>query len=135
MLYTRPSQRVHGLQLLRDGLRCESLEVDLHYNIYTIDLGHEPYLAIDGRHIRHDFTDVGVLAKMDTTWKGLVFQNIILDYFYTPNSWHALHFSERMYTIILPKLASKGAIAIGGEVWLPHIPCIQERIQRLWTSL
>ena len=72
---------------------------------------------------------------MDTTWKGLIFQSIILDYFYTPNSWHALHFSERMYTIILPKLAAKGAIAIGGEVWLPHIPCIQERIQRLWTSL
>ena len=69
MLYTRPSQRVHGLQLLRDGLRCESLEVNLHYNVYTIDLGHEPYLAIDGRHIRHDFTDDGVLFKMDTTWQ------------------------------------------------------------------
>ena len=72
---------------------------------------------------------------MDTTWRGLIFQNIILDYFYTPNFWHALHFSERTCTIILPILASKGAIAVGGEVWLPHIPCIQKRIQRLWTSM
>ena len=55
MLYTYPSQRVHGLQHLRDGLRCESLEVDLHYNVYTIDLGHDTCLAIEGRHIRHDF--------------------------------------------------------------------------------
>ena len=68
---------------------------------------------------------------MDSNWPGLIFHHIILDYFYTPNFWHALHFSERMYTIILPLLASKGAIPIGGEVWLPHIPCIQERLERL----
>jgi len=135
VIYTHPSQRVHGLQHLRDGLRCESIEVDGPYNVYTIDLGHEPCLAIEGRHIHHDFTDDGVLPKMDTTWPGLVFQHIILDYFYMPNSWHALHFSEQMYTIILPILASKGAIAIGGEVWLPHIPCIQERLDRLWALL
>ena len=40
-----------------------------------------------------------------------------------------------MYTVILPILASKGAIAVGGEVWLPHIPCIAERLCRLWSSL
>ena len=40
-----------------------------------------------------------------------------------------------MYTEILPILASKGAIPIGGEVWLPHIPCVKERLDRLWDSL
>ena len=135
MIYTLPEQRVHGLQHLRDGLRCASLEDDLDHTVYTIDLGHEPHLAIEGRHIRHDFTDEGVLANMDSNWPGLIFHHIVLYYFYTPNFRHALHFSERMYTIILPLLASKGAIPIGGEVWLPHIPCIQERLERLWTPL
>ena len=83
----------------------------------------------------HDFTDAGILAKMDQLWTGSVFQSIILDYFYTPNSWHEQHFSETMYTHILPILASKSAIPLGGEVWLPYIPCIEERIHRLWEHL
>ena len=81
MMYTLPSQREHGLQHLRDGLRCESLEVDLHHIVYTIDLRHEPHLAITGRDICHDFTDDGVLAKMDNNWPDIIFRHIIIDYF------------------------------------------------------
>ena len=84
-----------------------------HQLVYTIDTGHAPNLAVAGRHIQHDFTTAGVLEKMDRLWSGTVFQHIILDYFYTPNSWHKVHFSETMYTEILPILASKGAIPIG----------------------
>ena len=105
MLYTNPSQRKHKLQHLRDGLRCESLENNTTHLVYTIDIGHAPRLAVDGRHIMQDFTDAGVVAEMDRLWTGLVFQYIILDYFYTPNSWHEQYFSETIYTEVLPILS------------------------------
>ena len=47
-----------------------------------------------GRHIQHDFSDYGVLRKMDTTWEGVVFTHVIIDYFYTPNYWHEERFKE-----------------------------------------
>ena len=91
--------------------------------------------SMPGRHIQHDFSDYGVLRKMDTTWKGVVFTHIIVDYFYTPNSWHEERFKEDMYTSILPAMAKGGALSPDCEIWLPHIPCIQERLQRLRPQL
>ena len=73
MMYNLLTQTVQGLQHLHDGLRCASLEDDLHHTVHTIDLGHEPHLAIESRYIRDDFTDDGVLAKMDNNLPGLIF--------------------------------------------------------------
>ena len=97
---------IHKKQLLRDGIRCQSLHDNLHHSVYTIDTGHEARQAVAGKHICHDFTDVGVLEKMDRCWYGLTFQYIVLDYFYCPNTWHQQHFSETMYTTVLPVLAA-----------------------------
>ena len=68
---------------------------------------------------------------MDATWKGVVFSHVIIDYFYTPNSWHEQRFKEDMYTTVLPSMAKHGALSSDCEIWLPHISCIQERLQRL----
>ena len=40
-----------------------------------------------------------------------------------------------MYTVTLPILAAKGAIPLHGEVWLPNINCIGERLERLRDTL
>ena len=40
-----------------------------------------------------------------------------------------------MYTVTLPTLAGKGAIPLHGEVWLPNIRCIDNRLKRLKDSL
>jgi hypothetical protein len=116
-------------------MRCESLEKNAQQLVYTIDTGHAASLAVAGHHIQHDFTTAGVLEEMDRIWPGLVFHYIILDYFNTPNSWHKLHFLKTIYTEILPILAAEGAIPIGKEEGLPRIPCIEDRLNRLWDFL
>jgi hypothetical protein len=135
MVYTASSLLKSKLQLTRDGIRCRALERKEQVSVYTIDVGHDANKAEEGRHICHDFANVGLLEKMDRLWTGKSFKHIIMDYFYTPSAWHAERWSEKMYTITLPILAAKGAIPLHGEVWLPHIICIADRLERLWNDL
>jgi hypothetical protein len=72
---------------------------------------------------------------MDRQWSGQVFRHVIMDYFYTPSPWHEERWNEAMYTTILPIMAAKGAIPIHGEVWLPNIDCISDRLHRLSACL
>ena len=123
------------LQIGRDYYRCRALEMQQQQRVFTIDSGHFSENSMAGRHIQHDFSDYGVLRKMDTTWTGVVFTHVIIDYFYTPNSWHEERFKEDMYTSILPAMAKGGALSPDCEIWLPHITCIQDRLQRLRPQL
>jgi len=135
MVYTKSSLLNSKLQLTRDGIRCRVLEHTERVPVYTIDVGHTVDQAVDGRHIQQDFTKYSVLGEMDRRWSGKIFKHVIMDYFYTPSSWHAERWGEAMYTLILPTMAAKGAIPLGGEVWLPHIQCIAERLERLWKHM
>jgi hypothetical protein len=131
MVYTKDNLMRSKLQLTRDGIRCRALERTEHTTVHTIDVTHNVDQAVEGRHICHDFAKHGVLTSMDGQWSGKVFKHVIMDYFYTPDSWHAERWNEAMYTTTLPIMASKGAIPLDGEVWLPHIACIENRLKRL----
>jgi hypothetical protein len=128
MVYTRSELMNSKRQLTRDGIRCRALEHTEQVKVYTIDVTHNVDQAEEGRHISHDFARPGVPSEMDTCWSGKVFEHIIMDYFYTPSPWHAERWNETMYTVTLPILAAKGAIPLHGEVWLPNINCIGERL-------
>ena len=69
------------LQIGRDYYRCCALEAQRQQRVFTIDAGHFSENSMPGRHIQHDFSDYGVLRKMDTAWKGIVFSHVIIDYF------------------------------------------------------
>lgn len=135
MVYTADSYMRSKLQLTRDGIRCRALERSEQVAVYTIDVGHDVSQAQHGRYICYDFANIGLLGKMDEQWIGLTFRYILMDYFYTPSAWHAERWNEQMYTVTLPILAAKGPIPLHGEVWLPHINCIAERLDRLWEYL
>ena len=77
------------LQLTRGGIRCRALERTEHVSAYTIDTTHSVNQAEDGRHINQDFAKPGVLGEMDVRWPGRVFNQVVMDYFYTPSPWHA----------------------------------------------
>jgi hypothetical protein len=98
-------------------------------------VGHEASQTEHGRHICHDFANIGLLGKMDEQWIGKTFRYIVMDYLYTPRASHSERWNEQMYTGTLPITASKGVIPLNGEVWLPHIICIAERVDRLWNNL
>ena len=55
------------LQIGRDYFRCRALEEQQQQRVLTIDSGHFSENSMPGRHIQHDFSDYGVLRKMDTT--------------------------------------------------------------------
>ena len=122
-------------QLTRDGIRCRAFERTEQETVFTIDKNHNVDKGEEGRHICHDFGNHGVLRCMDRQWSGQVFQHVIIDYFYTPGAWHAERWNEAMYSVTLPIMAAKGAIPIHGEVWLPNIDCISDRLHRLSASL
>ena len=66
-----------------------------------------------------------IYGNDDSTTKGqLVSGFVIMDYFYTPNSWHEEHWKEETYTTTLRTLAKHGALRPGCEIWLPNIRCI-----------
>ena len=75
------------------------------------------------------------LVEMDKHWKGIAFSHVIMDYFYTPTSWHEEHWKEDMYTMTLNTMAERGAMLPGCEIWLPHVRCIDERLECLRPRL
>ena len=117
-------------QIGRDYHRCRAMEATGKYRVYTIDIGKARELAADGRHIQHDFGTYGVLVEMDKHWKGIAFSHVIMDYYYTPSSWHEDHWKEDMYTLTLNTMDEKGALLPGYEIRLRHIRCIHERLER-----
>jgi hypothetical protein len=121
MVFTSPSLMKSKLQLTRDRIRCRALECTEQVVVYTIDVGYDVSQAGHGRHICHDFANIGLLGKMDGQWTGRTFIYILMDCFYTPSTWHTERWNEEMYTVTLPIIAAKGAIQLHGEVWLPHI--------------
>jgi hypothetical protein len=133
MVFSKDEALQYGYQLERDGVRCRALQ-DYGAEVYTIDTAHTTSLAVDGKHIQHDFCHVGVLREMDTVWRGKSFTFIIMDYNRTPTSWNSERWNKKMYTIILPTLACKGAVKVDGEIWLPNIPNIKDDIDKLWDS-
>ena len=75
-------------QLTRDGIHCRAFERTEQETVLTIDKYHNVDQGEEGQHICHDFTNPGVLGCMDRQWSGQVFRHVIMDYFYTPGSWH-----------------------------------------------
>ena len=109
MLYGTDDSTTKG-QLGRDHARCKALEATSTSRVYSTDLTHAADLAQPGRHIQHDFGTYGVLSVMDSEWPGVIFKHVIMDYFYTPNSWHEEHWKEDMYTTTLFTMAKRGAL-------------------------
>ena len=88
MVYTRLSLMKCKRQLTRDGIRCRAFEQSELSKVFSIDNTHTIDQGEDGRHICQNFTKPSVLGRMDSQWAGLVFRHVIMDYFYTPSTWH-----------------------------------------------
>jgi hypothetical protein len=74
-------------QEFRDRVRCEALE-NLGYDVYTLDNKHPEVRGPAGKHCRANFADPRRMIKsIKFTWgNDIVFDSIILDYFFSPVS-------------------------------------------------
>ena len=71
-------------QEYRDRVRCEALEKH-GYAVRTLDNKHTDHNIASGKHCQANFADSRrMLKSMKAKWGKCVFDEIILDYFFSP---------------------------------------------------
>lgn len=135
-------------QMYRDRVRCEAM-VDLGYNVKTLDDKHdddEDYAvecekpspwpiqrtAVEGTHCRANFSDPRRMwRKMKQIWGSKTrFDSIILDYFFCPEGYASVRWSENFFRETLPIIAQRRILKNNGSVWLPNLAHVQEMLQK-----
>eukprot|EP01038_Epipyxis_sp_PR26KG_P005631 gene5631-7777_t len=119
-------------QEYRDRVRCEALE-KLGYNVKTLDNKHTIEKAKVGCHCNASFTDVRrMLRSINDAWgengEKVQFDEIILDYFFSPVGWARERWSEPLFTETIPTIAKDGLLSTSGRIWLPNLNCIKEML-------
>lgn len=161
MVYANHSQNTPNVgQEYRDRLRCLALE-DLGYEVYTLDDKHLSSEAVPQRHCMSNFCDARRMDSwLQTCWKGNATENegddymkginkavnsdvwrhrtdfvcIVLDYFFSPNSWSKVRWGSKFFKETLPLWAKNGMLRnyVAGQaastVWLPNIQHVDEML-------
>lgn len=131
-VYSKEYEPKRG-QEFRDRVRCEALERH-GYNVYTLDNKHEDTSI--PQHCTANFTDARRMFKaMETRWSSIKFDEIILDYFFSPVGWARTRWTESLFERTFPLFALSGILAKGGKIWLPNLDCIQKSIHDFKETL
>ena len=81
MVYSEEFEPKRG-QEFRDRVRCEAME-KLGFTVKTLDTKHSD--ATIAKHCQADFTEPRrMLKSMKSRWTDCQFQDIVLDYFFSP---------------------------------------------------
>jgi len=127
MVFSEEHEPKRG-QEFRDRVRCEALE-DLGYAVYTLDNKHEDTVLGHNKHCQANFADARrMFRSMNMRWKGVQFDHIILDYFFSPVGWARERWTEAMFRETLPQFVTDNVLSKDGEIWLPNLECVQELI-------
>jgi hypothetical protein len=88
-----------------------------------LDDKHDAKKARVGRHCFASFSSgIRRLQKrIVESWGEIVFDCIVLDYFFMPVSYIHDAWKERFFPETLPFFASSGLLKVGGQVWLPYL--------------
>ena len=132
----------------RDRTRIDAM-VQLGYNIYTADNKHpqlqkrlyrEPHkkstrlvevLTPLLRHCDTDFAGRGFFRDLRARFGlGIQFDQVILDYFFSPIGYAKERWTKEFFFITLPNFVKEDIIAHGGCVWLPYLQYTYDMIQK-----
>jgi hypothetical protein len=137
-------------QEFRDRQRCDALQ-SCGYDVFTLDDKHASNEGVATRHCKSNFCDERRMSKWfrtvfagqgqescawygdykvdRNTWGGrLDFDLIVLDYFFSPNSWTKVRWAETLFTKVLPAWATNGMLRPGGVMWMPHVAHVDEML-------
>ena len=117
-------------QEYRDRVRCEALE-RLGYDVYTLDDKHDEGSISSGRHCCANFAvERRMMKSVAAKWgEDIVFDDIILDYFFSPVGWARTRWSQTLFTGTLPSIAKNGLLKKGGKVLLPNLSYTDEALK------
>jgi hypothetical protein len=118
MFYSEDEGEPKRGQQFRDAVRCQSMET-LGYTVYTLDGKHEPVKnkTKSGRHCNANFASSSrrLTWSIIEVWKnaGIVFDVIILDYFFSPVRRRHLSHLTRLTNITFDR--RHGGVTVGGK--------------------
>jgi len=142
-------------QEFRDRQRCMAMQSS-GYEVFTLDDKHSSIEGEPTRHCKSNFCDERRMSKwfksvwegkgqescawtgdyqVDmSTWNGRTdFDLIILDYFFSPNSWTKVRWAETLFTKVLPAWATNKMLRASSEqrrseLWMPHVAHVDEML-------
>jgi hypothetical protein len=128
MIYSEETVPKRG-QEFRDRVRCEALE-NRGYEVYTLDNKHDLDEGRPGRHCRANFVDSRrMLQSIRRLWgDNIQFDDIILDYFFSPAGWARERWSDGFFMNTIPLLKESGVLKPNGKMWLPWLECVDESL-------
>uniref|UniRef100_A0A7S4DXG4 Uncharacterized protein n=1 Tax=Lotharella globosa TaxID=91324 RepID=A0A7S4DXG4_9EUKA len=123
-----------GSQAMRDRPRLVAMERCLGYEVHTIDITHDPKIAICGsdgasRHVNANWNASNRFFKtIWDTWTGKEFTCVVMDYVRTPTGWTASHITKSFYKQTLPRMST--ILSRDGRIFLPNLPGIYSQIKK-----
>lgn len=128
MVYSEEFSPKRG-QEYRDRIRCEALEKH-GYTVRTLDNKHTDHNIASGKHCQANFADARRMVRsIESKWgKGQVFDEIILDYFFSPVGWARERWTDNLFIKTLPLIAKEGLLCKGGKILLPYLNCIRDSL-------
>mmetsp|Transcript_15465 Transcript_15465/g.38075 ORF Transcript_15465/g.38075 Transcript_15465/m.38075 type:complete len:549 (-) Transcript_15465:232-1878(-) len=123
-----------GSQAMRDRPRLLALERALGYDVYTLDLTHDPRIAKrdsngTSRHCNANWNASNRFFKtIWETWAGKAFSCVMMDYVRTPTGWTAHNIKQSFYRKTLPRLST--ILAPEGRIFLPNSPGLYDGIKK-----
>jgi len=125
MVYSEEMEPKRG-QEYRDRVRCDALE-KIGHKVYTLDDKHNGDRIKSGRHCQANFADSRRMHKMmRSKWGNIEFDNIILDYFFSPSGWARTRWTEAFFKDTLPMLVTSDILKPNGSIFLPNLDCVEE---------
>lgn len=122
-------------QEYRDRIRCEALEKH-GYTVMTLDNKHTDHNIASGKHCQANFADARRMVRsIESKWGNQVFDEIILDYFFSPVGWARERWTDNLFIKTLPLIAKEGLLAKEGKILLPYLNCIRDSLEEFEENL
>lgn len=112
----------------RDFARCRATEILHNVDVYTVSM-EDGHAMQEERHVYANFNRQGFVSNvLRKAFGNPIFYQVIIDYFWCPDSWKKDHWKKSFFRNTLPKFADLGMVC--GAVYLPFsLYCIKQVIK------
>ena len=114
----------------RDFARSRATEIRHNVDVYTVSM-EDGHVMQEERHVYANFNRQGFVSNvLCKAFDNPVFYQVIIDYFWCPDSWKKDHWKKSLFRITLPKLVELGMVS--GAVYLPFsLYCVKQVISAI----
>jgi hypothetical protein len=112
-----------SVQHARDTFRCITTAETCGVSVFTMDHNQSNVNLFDSDcHFVTAFENRNVINTVKRSSHSVTFSQIVLDYYFSPDSWAQEHWKEPFFTCTLPQFAEHDVLQVGGTIILPFQP-------------